>query len=100
MIIKMSEREVKKDYDDVARQARKYQCPIVITKGGAADVVLMSVEAYEKLARGRFGEGCEGGVTSADTQKKRVSRNDFYPMRAECKIGVDKVNSFVYNSVI
>jgi len=48
---------IRHDYNAFSKQCHESQSPIVITKNGEADLVVMSVTAYQKmLARQRLGQ--------------------------------------------
>ena len=48
---------IRHDYNKFSKQCHEGQSPIVITKNGEADLVVMSVETYQKImARQRLGQ--------------------------------------------
>jgi PHD/YefM family antitoxin component YafN of YafNO toxin-antitoxin module len=48
---------IRHDYNKFSKQCHETQAPIVITKNGQADLVVMSVEAYQKImARQNLGQ--------------------------------------------
>lgn len=48
---------IRHDYNKFSRQCHETQSPVVITKNGEADLVVMSIEAYQKImARQRLGQ--------------------------------------------
>lgn len=48
---------IRHDYNKFSKQCHEIQSPILITKNGEADLIVMSVEAYQKMvARQRLGQ--------------------------------------------
>ena len=48
---------IRHDYNGFSKQCHESQMPIVITRNGEADLVVMSIDAYQKMiARQRLGQ--------------------------------------------
>lgn len=48
---------IRHDYNTFSKHCHETQAPVVITKNGEADLVVMSVDAYQKImARQRLGQ--------------------------------------------
>ncbi len=77
--------ELRNEYDDVSRTCHERMEPVLVTKNGERDLVVMSVEAYEAfahrsglvaaLARGR--EDAEAGRTMPSAEAVSRLRSEF-----------------------
>ena len=48
---------IRNDYNTFSRHCRESQNPVIVTKNGEADLVVMSVETYQKMiARQKLGQ--------------------------------------------
>ena len=48
---------IRHDYNSFSRHCRESQTPVMVTKNGEADLVVMSVETYQKMiARQKLGQ--------------------------------------------
>jgi prevent-host-death family protein len=49
--------QIRNDYNNFSKLCHETQAPIILTKNGEADLVVMSIEAYQKsMARQRLGQ--------------------------------------------
>lgn len=47
----ISSTKLRNEYNDVSRRCHEQQEPVYVTRNGCGDLAVMSIEAYESLAR-------------------------------------------------
>lgn len=72
MLIKSSD-TLSKDYEAFSKLAHKVQEPIFITKEGEGDLVLMTIEVYEKICRNSNLEGRKSAISKEEKVDVEVS---------------------------
>lgn len=72
MLIKSSD-TLSKDYEAFSKLAHKVQEPIFITKEGEGDLVLMTIEVYEKICRSSNLEGRKSAISKEEKVDVEVS---------------------------
>lgn len=71
----ISSTKLRNEYNEVSRSCHERMEPVYVTKNGEGDLAVMSIEAYEALARGRA--DAEAGRTMPASEAVSRLRAEF-----------------------